>query len=159
MEREDTARGRRVGVADLIRDWSEGLCFVTELSPAAIAHAIGVADPVLDGAGHGRIEPPPSGLTYALLVGGPVAHLDLGLERRVVDRATLDARFGRGHPLPRVDYDRPYVLAYEVSVAGAPARCSVFGRFDERPTTAIVEASGVTLRVDPGFDSATAGST
>jgi hypothetical protein len=116
-----------------------------------MAHAVGSTEPILDGAGHARIDPPPTGLTYVLLVGGPVAHIDVGLDRRVVDRAALDARFGTGQPLPRVDYDRPFVLAYEVSVAGAPSRCSVFGRFDERPATAIVEASGITLRVEPGF--------
>ena len=162
MGPEDTARDRpagRVGVPDLLREWSEGLCFVTDLTPAAIAHAIGADAPVQEGAGHARIEPPPAGLTYVLLVGGPVAHVDIGLERLVVDRAMLEARFGRGRPLPRVDYDRPHVLAYEVAVAGAPARCSVFGRFDERPTTAMVEASGITLRVDAGFDPAVAGST
>ena len=138
-----------MGVADVLRDWSEGLCFVTDLTPAAMAHAIGAAEPVMDGLGHGRIEPPPSGLSYVLLVGGPVAHADIGLDRRVVDRAALDARFGTGRPSPRVDYERPYVLAYDVSVAGAPARCSVFGRFDDQPTTGIVEASGITLRIDP----------
>ena len=132
---------------------------MTEPTPAAIAHAIGVAEPLLDGGDHGRIEPPPPGLTYVLLVGGPVAHLDLGLERRVLDRSMLDARFGPGRPLSRVDYDRPHVLAYEVSVAGAPARCSIFGRFDERPTTEIAEASGITLRVDPGFEPDAPGST
>ena len=132
---------------------------MTEPTPAAMAHAIGTGPPVMDGLGHGRLEPPPQGLAWVLLVGGPVAHLDIGLDRRVIDRSDLDSRFGRGRSIPRVDYDRPYVLAYEVSVAGAPARCSVFGRFDERPATAIVEASGVTLRVDPGFDPAAAGST
>jgi hypothetical protein len=147
-----------VSVADLLRDWSEGLCFVTERTPGAMAHAVGVAEPVLDGAGHARIDPPPAGLTYVLLVGGEVAQIDIGLDRRAVDRAALDSRFGRGQPLPRVDYDRPYVLAYEVSVAGAPSRCSVFGRFDDRPATAIVEATGITLRVDPGFQSDGSGS-
>jgi hypothetical protein len=132
-----------------LRDWSEGLCFVTDLAPSAIAHAIGTDAPLMDGLGHGRLEPPPAGLVYVLLVGGPVAHVDIGLDRRVVDRAALDERFGSSRPLPRVDYDRPYVLAYEVSVAGAPARCSVFGRFDDEPTTGLVEASGVTLRIDP----------
>ena len=152
MEREDTASGRpagRVGVADVLRDWSEGLCFVTDLTPTAMAHAIGAAEPVMDGLGHGRIEPPPAGLSYVLLVGGPVAHVDIGLDPRVVDRAALDARFGTGRPSPRVDYDRPYVLTYDVSVAGAPAHCSVFGRFDDQPTTGLVEASGITLRIDP----------
>jgi len=131
---------------------------VTDLVPAAMAHAVGATEPVLDGVGHGRIDPPPAGLTYVLLVGGPVAHIDIGLDRHVVDRAALDARFGTGQPLPRVDYDRPYVLAYEVSVAGAPSRCSVFGRFEDRPATAIVEASGITLRVDPGFHDGGSGS-
>jgi hypothetical protein len=132
-----------------LRDWSEGLCFVTDLAPAAMAHAIGTAPPVMDGLGHGRLEPPPAGLAWVLVVGGPVAHLDIGLDRRVVDRTDLDSRFGTGRSLPRVDYDRPYVLAYEVSVPGAPARCAVFGRFDDVPTTGNVEASGITLRIDP----------
>jgi len=114
-----------------------------------MAHAIGAPQPVIDGLGHGRIEPPPTGLAYVLLVGGPVAHVDIGLEPRVVDRAALDARFGTGGSTPRVDDDRPYVLSYQVSVAGAPAGCSVFGRFDDEPATGIVEASGVTLRIDP----------
>jgi hypothetical protein len=152
MEREDTARRRptgRLGVVDVLRDWSEGLCFVTDLTPGAMAHAIGTAPPVMDGLGHGRLEPPPAGLAWVLLVGGPVAHLDIGLDRRVVDRADLESRFGTGRSLPRVDYDRPYVLAYEVSVAGASARCAVFGRFDDEPTTGNVEASGITLRIDP----------
>ena len=41
MEREDTARGRpagRVGVADVLRDWSEGLCFVTRRGSRVRAH-------------------------------------------------------------------------------------------------------------------------
>jgi hypothetical protein len=152
MEREDTARRRptgRLGVVDVLRDWSEGLCFVTDMTPVAMAHAIGTAPPVMEGLGHGRLEPPPAGLAWVLLVGGPVAHLDIGLDRRAVDRADLDSRFGAGRSLPRVDYDRPYVLAYEVSVPGAPARCAVFGRFDDVPTTGNVEASGITLRIDP----------
>ena len=81
-----------MGVADVLQDWSEGLCFVIDHTPAAMAY---------------------------------------------------------GRPSPRVDYDRPYVLAYDVSVAGAPARCAVFGRFDDQPSTGIVEASGITLRIDP----------
>ena len=152
MEREDTARRRptgRIAAADVLRDWSEGLCFVTDLTPVAMAHAIGAPDPVIDGLGHGRIEPPPTGLAYVLLIGGPVAHVDIGLEPRAVDRAALDARFGTGGATPRVDHDRPYVLSYQVSVVGAPAGCSVYGRFDDAPATGIVEASGVTLRIDP----------
>jgi len=121
---------------------------VTDLTPAAMAQAIGTGPPVMDGLGHGRLEPAPPGFAWVLVVGGPVAHLDIGLDRRVVDRADLDSRFGRGQPIPRVDYDRPYVLAYDVTVAGAPARCAVFGRFEDAPTTGNVEASGVTLRID-----------
>ena len=55
---------------------------MTDPTPAAMAHAVGAAEPVLDGEGHGRIDPPPTGLTYVLLVGGPVAHIDVGLDRR-----------------------------------------------------------------------------
>jgi hypothetical protein len=102
----------------------------------------------MDGLDHGRLDPPPAGLAWVLLVGGQVAHVDIGLDRRVVDRAALDSRFGTGRSLPRVDYDRPYVIAYQVSVAGAPAGCSVFGRFDDEPTTGNVEANEITLRID-----------
>lgn len=122
-----------------------------------MAHAIGTGPPVMDGLGQGRLDPPPAGLAWVHLVGGPVAHLDIGLHRRVIDRAALDSRFGTGRPVPRVDYDRPYVLAYDVSVAGAPSRCSVFGRFDDEPTTGSVEASGVTLRIDPRFEAGAPG--
>jgi hypothetical protein len=131
---------------------------VTDPAPRAMAHAIGTGPPVMDDLGHGRLEPPPTGLAWVLLVGGPVAHLEIGLDRRVVDRAALDSRFGTGRPVPRVDYGRPYVLAYDVSVAGAPARCSVFSRFDDEPTTGGVEASGVTLRIDPRFGAGAPGS-
>src|SRR5262249_4640762 len=87
--------GGLLGAEVLIRAGGRGLCFGPGLPPAAMAHAIGAAEPLLDGAGHARIEPPPPGLTYVLLVGGPVAHLDIGLERRVVDRAMLDAASAR----------------------------------------------------------------
>lgn len=122
---------------------------MTEFTPAAMARAIGVAEPEVDSIGHGRLEPPPDGTGWVLVAGRPVAHLEIGLDRGMVDRAALDARFGTGRPLPRVDFDRPYVLAYEVSVAGAPSRCTVFGRFDAEPRSGAVEASGASLRVDP----------
>jgi hypothetical protein len=125
---------------------------VTELTPVAIAHVIGAAEPEVDHLGHGRLDPPPPGMDLVLLVGGSVAHLDIGLDRGVVDRAALDERFGTGRSLPRVDYGRPYVLAYEVAVAGAPARCTVFARFDDEPTSAQVEASSVSLRIDPRYE-------
>jgi hypothetical protein len=51
--------------------------------------------------------------------------------------------------MPRVDYDRPHMLAYDVSVEGAPNRCTVFGRFPEEPKSPDAPVTGVTLRVDP----------
>ena len=51
--------------------------------------------------------------------------------------------------MPRVDYDRPHMLAYDVQVEGALNRCTVFGRFPEQPQSPEVPVTGVTLRVDP----------
>jgi hypothetical protein len=81
-----------------------------------------------------------------------VPHVDVTFARRVADRADFDVRFGEGRPLPRVDYDRPFLLAYEVSVEGAPARCTVFAQFEREPESGEVEAGGAILRIDPKYE-------
>ena len=123
---------------------------MTDLTPAAMAHAIGAAEPVMDGLGHGRItEPPPSGLSYVLLVGGPVAHADIGLDRRVVDRR-LDARFGSGRPRPASTMTGCTSSPTTSPSVERPRAGSVFGRFDDQPTTGIGRGErNHALRIDP----------
>ena len=121
---------------------------MTERTPAAIGRALGYDEVEVDHLGHGLVALP-AGIERIRIVGGDVANLDVTLEPKTMDRAAFDSRFGEGRPIPRVDYDRPFVLAYDVRVEGAPARCSVFARFDDEPTNPGVPASGVTLRIDP----------
>lgn len=96
-----------------------------------------------------RIEPPPLDATKVMVIGGTVPHVDVALGDSKLTRADFDDRFGAGQEVPRVDFDRPYVLAYDVVVDGAPSRCTVFARFASPPTAPEVQSIGVVLRVDP----------
>jgi hypothetical protein len=49
--------------------------------------------------------------------------------------------------LPRVDAGRPYPVAYQVAVPGAPFTCAVVARFAEAPAAAS-PAIAVLLRRD-----------
>jgi hypothetical protein len=99
---------------------------------------------------YARVEPPPLGASSALVVGGTTTpHIELAFDEGLLTRGDLDERFGEGRWMPRVDYDRPHMLAYDVRVEGAPNRCTMFGRFPEQPQSPDVPVTGVTLRVDP----------
>ena len=74
-------------------------------------------------------------------------YLDLSLADGGVTRADLDARFGQGRELPRVDAGRPYRVGYHVAVPGAPFTCAVVASFAELPTEAST-ATAVLLRRD-----------
>ena len=49
--------------------------------------------------------------------------------------------------LPRVDFDRPFVLSYRVEAAGAPFKVTVFANFADEPT-AKSAANKIRLRRD-----------
>ena len=76
-----------------------------------------------------------------------VGYLDIKLPEPV-SRGALDARFGSGQELPQVHPERPYKIAYHVSVPGAPYTCEVIAAFTDRPTTPETHAHGVVLRRD-----------
>ena len=122
---------------------------MTERGPDAIVRALELPGNLDHDLSSGRLEPPLPGSTRISVFGESIAHVDLDLEPGVLTRADLDATFGEGRDVPRVDYDRPFVLVYEVAVAGAPSRCTLFVRFPGRPERGDAAVSGLTLRIDP----------
>lgn len=140
---------------DQLRAWSEQLCTLPPVDfPAALA-ALGIAGSVVSqSADYAIVEPAPAGTSRVGLSAesfgsnkGKLGTLEITPAGAAITRAELDRRFGAGNLLPRVDYDRPYVLGYRVEVAGAGFRCSVFASFAEEPTAASA-ATRIRLRRD-----------
>jgi hypothetical protein len=132
-----------------LRAWSEHLCRLVAAGPAETATALGIGGSVVDGRDFATVEPPPPGATKLSLArgDGEVEYLDLQLADGGPTRADLDARFGQGRELPRVDAGRPHRVGYHVAVAGAPFTCAVVASFAEPPTEASV-ATAMLLRRD-----------
>jgi hypothetical protein len=111
-----------------LRDWAEQLCTVTG-GAAAAAAALGLTPPDRAGAvmtpdlppGFLRVSVAPAGTSRPLARVQPAG--------RLLTRAILDACFGAGRELPVLpdSWDEGHV-AYQVSVPGVPARCSVVVR-------------------------------
>jgi hypothetical protein len=135
--------------ADRMGTWSERLCRMPAGDAAAAASALGIAGSVVEQGDYSSVEPAPPGTTKLMLVKGEggVGHLDIVLASSVLTRADLDARFGKGNLVPRVNAGRPYRVAYHVAVAGAPFTCEVIASFAEEPTDTTA-ATEVVLRRD-----------
>lgn len=139
---------------DQLRAWSEQLCTLPPIDFQGALAALGIAGSLVSqSADYSIVEPPPPGAARVGLslenLGrnkGKLATLDV-TPSATITRAELDQRFGTANFLPRVDYNRPYVLNYRVEVAGAAFRCSVFASFDEEPT-ATSAATKIRLRRD-----------
>jgi hypothetical protein len=133
-----------------LRVWSERLCRVSPGEPAEIFAALGVAGSVrTDSWGHVTVEPPPAGTERVELDcdGGRARSLAVRLADAGLPRAELDFYFGHGQWLPRVHWDRPHKLAYQVEVDGAPSTCTVFPSFADEPAET-TPADSVALRRD-----------
>ena len=139
---------------DKLRAWAEQLCtlppvdFQEALAALAIDGAI-----VPQSADFAIVEPPPAGAARLGLTlenlgrnKGKLATIEV-TPSGAITRAELDQRFGTANFLPRVDYNRPYVLNYRVEVPGAPFRCSVFASFTDEPNATSV-ATKIRLRRD-----------
>lgn len=129
--------------AEQLRTWSEQLCTLPPVDFAGALTALGIAGAIVDASDdYATVEPPPAGATRVGLtrenLGKNKANLGAleVMPAGAVTRAELDRRFGTGNALPRVDFDRDYVVGYRVEVAGAPFRCAVFASFSEEPTAA-----------------------
>lgn len=133
---------------DVLRTWSEQLCIQPALDFAGALRALGISGSLVEKTSdYSIVEPPLPGTSRVALslenLGknkGFLSTIELTLAGAKLTRAELDQRFGASNAPPRVDYDRPHVLIYQVTVPGAPYRCSVQASFTDEPG----EASGAT---------------
>ncbi len=126
--------------AEILRDWAARLCGArpgSQLTEADLAAALGLP-----------LDPPPPGVVGTRLRGGDIPIVELELRPPLL-LGDLDRLLGAGNRLPRVDWDRPHVVAYDVAVRGAAWRCVILARCDQ-PPEASAPVARVTLRLDPG---------
>jgi len=141
--------------ADQVRIWSEQLCTLPALDFAAAVTALGLAGTIVASSDdYAVVEPPPPGAQRLGLsrenLGdnkGNLASVEVFPEGTAIPKAALDARFGGGNALPRVDFDRPHVVSYRVELAGAPFRVTVNASFADEPGGGGA-ATKITLRRD-----------
>ena len=150
---------------DQIRTWSEQLCTLPALDFTGALGALGVTGSLVKKTSdYSTVEPPPRGASRLALTRenlgrnkGNLGEVEITLDATKITRSELDARFGAGNVAPRVDFDRPYVVAYDVEIAGAPFRCTVLASFPDEPVPASA-ASQISLlrnRVPPRASQAT----
>ena len=128
--------------AELLRAWAEHLCRARSSAPADLAEALGVP---LDPLGV-QLWPPPPGITGSRVHGGDIPLVELELADPL-PLGEIDRLLGAGNRLPRVDWDRPHVIAFTIAVAGAPWRCVILASCDQPPAPATPVAR-VALRLD-----------
>jgi len=123
----------------LLRSMAARLCAVATGAEAEIRSALAM-----------ETEPAPLGAREIEVSGGVLsrASVEIRFSPPVLTRADLDGVFGRAEASPRTGPGAAHVLAYDVRVAGKPARVSVFARFAEppQPTSG---AKSILLRIDP----------
>jgi hypothetical protein len=123
--------------ADLVKKLAEKMCATKSTSEQDLLEALGVA-----------VEPAPLGGVSARVQGGDIPSFEVDLPEGVLLKGDLDTRLGDANKLPRTGPRASHNLWYEVSVAGAKHRCSVFARFDRDPNAATPLAA-VMFRLDP----------
>jgi hypothetical protein len=121
-----------------VRAMAERLCAVANGTEAEILAALAVPT-----------NPPPLGASECLVTAGELsrASVELRFPAGVLMKGQLDATFGAANELPRTGPRAAHVLGYDLRVAGAPARISVYARFAE-PPRAETSAKSVLLRID-----------
>lgn len=125
----------RAVTAELLRTWATQLCRARSGAPDDLVAALGVP-----------LDPPPPGITASGIRGGDIPLVELEL-RDPLPLGDLDRLLGAGIRLPRVDWDRPHVVAYTIEVARAPYRCVLLASCDQSPAPA-APVTRVTLRLD-----------
>jgi hypothetical protein len=134
----------------LLRKWSEQLCRLASDDLGDMARALGVSGSPPSLRGDSTVEPPPEGTSRMTLHKHPAGFIyaEIALSGKTLTRARLDAYFGESRDLPRIHYDSPYLISYNVEVLGAPHKCAVFARFRQDPANPTAAAFEITLRRD-----------
>ena len=124
----------------LLRTIAERLCQVQTGAESEIRAALAIP-----------IEPAPLGARELEIYGGVLSRATVELKWSLpsaVTKADIDRVFGgTGEPLPRTGPGASHVFAYNVSVAGAPAKISVYASFADKPRPE-TGAKGVMFRID-----------
>lgn len=123
--------------ASTVRKLAERMCSAKTTGDQDLLDALGVA-----------LSPAPLAGSSARVRGGDIPTFDVELAEGTLVRGDLDARLGAPQTSPRTGPGAAFNLAYDVDVAGAPHRCTVFARFASDPQATSSPAS-VMFRLDP----------
>lgn len=147
---EEYARVLAERRADVLVDWARRIAAGTGETPAELLRDLGIDRALVPDFGDEAIEPPPLGATRIRLRGGvpSMASVDVKPAAGTLTLGMLDSRLGERHELPRLHWDSPHTLAYDVRSAEPPGRCTVFARTLESPGPDTAVGS-VTLRTEP----------
>jgi hypothetical protein len=147
---EEFARVLAERRAEVLVDWARRIAAGSGETPDGLLRDLGIDRALVPWYGDEVIEPPPLGATRVRLRGGvpSMASVEVSPAAGTLTLGMLDARLGERQELPRLHWDSPYTLAYDVRSADPPGRCTVFARTLESPgpDTAVVS---VTLRTEP----------
>lgn len=153
LDEAEFARVISARCADVLHRWAEKLCRTQGGAPAQLVQALGLPPDreLVPRGGAMDLEPAPLGADRVIVTGGELglANIDVRFAEGALTRANLDARFGTGRALPRIAAHHPQMIAYDVAVSGAPARCTVFGEL-RQGTGADAPVAGVMLRTERG---------
>lgn len=137
---------------ELLRAWSERICNLAADDAGEVAKALGIGGKLAEQGGDAvSVEPPPAGAKEVTLgrLRGAFTRVEIVFDRELL-RAEFDRAFGEGRLLPRVGPGRPYIVAYQVALAGAPFTCEVLAKipnYDDEPHAGSVVGE-VNLRRD-----------
>jgi hypothetical protein len=136
--------------ADVLVDWARRIAIGQGETPAALLRDLGIDRALVRDFGDEAVEPPPLGARGVRLRGGvpSMASVVVTPATGTLTLGMLDARLGDRHELPRLHWDSPYVLMYDVRPVAPAGRCSVFAHTWESPGPG-TEVRSVTLRTEP----------
>ena len=137
-------------VADLLAGWARRIAAGDGQTPQGLQRDLGVDGTLVASFGDMALEPAPAGFRQVHLRGGvpSMATVEVWPVEGAITLGLLDERLGPREELPRVHWDSPRTVAYDVSSDQPPGRCTVFARTSETPAPAAAVTS-VLLRTEP----------
>ena len=147
---EEFARVLAERRADVLADWARRIAAGTGETPAGLMRDLGIDRALVPHFGDEAIEPPPLGATRVRLRGGvpSLASVEVSPAAGTLTLGMLDGRLDDRQELPRLHWDSPHTLAYDVRSTEPAGRCTVFAQTLESPGPDTAVGS-VTLRTEP----------
>ena len=135
--------------ADVLVDWARRIARGDGQTPEGLMRDLGLDRALVPAFGAAAIEPPPLGAVRVHLHGGvpSLATVQVWPAPGTLTVSMLDARLGEPTELPRLHWDSPHTLAYDVRSDDPPGRCTVFARC--RTVTPYAVVDSVLLRTEP----------